>query len=268
MKRPSYFHQAVPSRRGSGLPILAPPRLLFRPDPSAAAAFVETADAPAPRGSRPPGASSTCSPPPGRHVVAAPKQWRIAHAPAVSAGTAPPRRPDPVASDWSAPRPMAAAAPPRVAPVLAPPPSPSTIASPPPPRSHPRQTEQSRPPVPSRTVEIQNDSRPPAPREAPSVPIAPPRERMREPKFPDYARSQSALPVITPPPQVAPVRQAQTRAPVPPSLHIGTLEVHVLPPAPVPQPAAAAKPQPRASGRQMPAGRLARGFGIFGLGQS
>jgi hypothetical protein len=60
---------------------------------------------------------------------------------------------------------------------------------------------------------------------------------------------------------------AAVRPAAPTGLHIGTLEVRVVPPPAAPLPAA--RPVPRAPARATaPAGRIARGFGVFGLGQS
>jgi hypothetical protein len=74
--------------------------------------------------------------------------------------------------------------------------------------------------------------------------------------------------VIQPPAIAAPARPTPARAPGPPSLHIGTLEVHVVTPAAAPQVAAPrARPRPVATVGGT-GGRLARGFGVFGLGQS
>jgi hypothetical protein len=76
----------------------------------------------------------------------------------------------------------------------------------------------------------------------------------------------AALPVIAPP---AP----QPRPPMPPSardraasgLHIGTLEVRVVaPPAAIPRTTS----RPRAGRSAAGGGRIARSFGVFGLGQT
>ena len=78
------------------------------------------------------------------------------------------------------------------------------------------------------------------------------------------------MPIVTPPappprPPAATARERET-----PGLHIGTLEVRIVaptPPAPPPTPryapsrAIARAPAARSSG-------IARGFGVFGLGQS
>jgi len=79
---------------------------------------------------------------------------------------------------------------------------------------------------------------------------------------------KAALSVIAPP---AP----QPRPPMPPSardraasgLHIGTLEVRVVTPAAPPAAIPRAASNPRA-GRSSGGGRIARGFGVFGLGQT
>jgi len=79
--------------------------------------------------------------------------------------------------------------------------------------------------------------------------------------------------VITPPPP-------PPRPPIPPpareraatGLHIGTLEVRVVTPAALPVPATVmAHPAPRQRASRAAgsgSGRIARGFGVFGLGQS
>jgi hypothetical protein len=51
-------------------------------------------------------------------------------------------------------------------------------------------------------------------------------------------------------------------------LRIGTLEVRVVPPPLSQPPAIVARPAPRAPARRPAAAPIARGFGIFGLGQS
>jgi hypothetical protein len=274
MKRPSYLQQIVPSRRGAGMPALAPPRLLFRPDPLAAAAFVETLDTTVPGtapSSRPPAA--------GRHGVAVTGQQTITAPPVRSIDeTTPARRPrmDP---DQPAPRQTFPATPRPAAPVLAPP-SRSAIETAPPPRiASTGQVSQSIRQVSTRTVEAPVTPRTPAAPDLSPAPITPPRDRIvetvstlaapiPEPKARGQAQPQAALPLLMPPPQPAPHRPVQARTPPPPSFHIGTLEVNVLPPAPIPQPTAAARPQPRAVRTQPAAGRLARGFGVFGLSQS
>ncbi len=116
------------------------------------------------------------------------------------------------------------------------------------------------------------------PAQAPT-PQAPPRHTPRTPAAqadhaappPLRVAATAALPVITPP---AP----PPRPPIPPpareraatGLHIGTLEVRVVTPAAPPVPATA-HPAPRQRASR-PAGsgsgRIARGFGVFGLGQS
>jgi hypothetical protein len=107
---------------------------------------------------------------------------------------------------------------------------------------------------------------------APSV-IAPspPRENIRDAGPPPLSRALAASPmlVIMPPAAAAPARPAPSPAPPPPSLHIGTLEVHVVAPVSAPvmaAPRAAARAPARAAVGA--AGRLTRGFGVFGLGQS
>jgi hypothetical protein len=123
------------------------------------------------------------------------------------------------------------------------------------------------------------ESRPPSPiHRTPAASLAVPPDSPSPP--PSTGRSgapphdgitlKAALPVITPP--------APPHLPIPPSsreragpdLHIGTLEVRVVaPPAP---PLAAGMPRstPRQGTRAAAAssGRIARGFGVFGLGQS
>ena len=274
MKRPSYLQQIVPSRRGNGMPALAPPRLLFRPDPLAAAAFVETLDTVVPRT-----APSTRPPAPGRHAVAAPGKQTITAPPVRSIDATAParrRRKDP---DQPAPRQTLPATPRPAAPVLAPP-SPSVIETAPPLRIvSTGQTSQSTRQVSTRAFETPVTPRTPATPEIFPAPVTPPRDRIvetvttlaapiPEPKARSQAQPQAALPLLTPPPQPAPPRPVQARTPPPPSFHIGTLEVNVLPPAPIPQATAAARPQPRAVRTQPAAGRLARGFGVFGLSQS
>jgi hypothetical protein len=65
------------------------------------------------------------------------------------------------------------------------------------------------------------------------------------------------------PHQITPPR----RAPLPPLLHIGTIDVHVAaPPAPTP-PQPAPVPQPAAAAPAAPAERLSRPAPIFGLAQ-
>jgi hypothetical protein len=101
----------------------------------------------------------------------------------------------------------------------------------------------------------------PSPRSrAPSAPVEPParaggQARRTHGKDTTTGRTALAPPVPTPPPPPAAS---------PARLHIGTLEVRVLPPPP--EPIAAA---PRASFRRASSvGRIARSFGVFGLGQS
>lgn len=83
------------------------------------------------------------------------------------------------------------------------------------------------------------------------------------------AAPAAALPVITPSPPQPPSSAARDHAV--PGLHIGALEVRVVPPiAPIPSvaaPRALARPR---SGRvaRGQAGRITRGFAVFGLGQS
>ena len=272
MKRPSYLQQIVPSLRGAGTPALAPPRLLFRPDPLAAAAFVETLDTTVARTaplSRPPAA--------GRHGVAVTGQQTITAPPVRSVDATPARRPrmDP---DRPAPRQTLPATPPPAAPVLAPP-SRAMIETAPPPRIAPTgQVSQSIRQVSTRTVEALVTPRTPDAPDLTPASTTPPRDRVvetvttlaapiPEPKARGQAQPQAALPLLMPPPQPSPPRPVRARTPPPPSFHIGTLEVNVLPPTPL-QPTAAAPPQPRAVRTQPAAGRLARGFGVFGLSQS
>jgi len=91
----------------------------------------------------------------------------------------------------------------------------------------------------------------------------------REPTSSARVAASASLPVIAPP---AP----QPRPPLPPSardraasgLHIGTLEVRVVTPA-VPLAAIPrAASRPRAGRSAGGGGRIARGFGVFGLGQT
>jgi hypothetical protein len=261
MKRPSYLGQIVPSRRGAGMPALAPPRLLFRPDPLALAAFVETLDTTLPRSalsSRPHAA--------GRHGVAVTGRPTITDPPVRSIDATPARRPrmDP---DQPAPRETPAA------PVVAAS-SRSVIETVPPRRTaFTGQVSQSIRQVSTRTVEAPVTQRTTAAPDLSPVPTTPPRDRIVEtvtalaaPTPEPNARGKAPLPLIMPPPQPPPPRLVQARTPPPPSFHIGTLEVNVLPPGPT-QPTAA-RAQPRIVRSQSAAGRLARGFGVFGLSQS
>jgi hypothetical protein len=104
---------------------------------------------------------------------------------------------------------------------------------------------------------------------------APPPDVPNPPAAPRHDRvtPKAALPVVTPPP-------APPRPPMPPSarervasgLHIGTLEVRVVAPS---TPPVSATTMPRTAPRQGAVratpgrtDRIARGFGVFGLGQS
>jgi hypothetical protein len=127
--------------------------------------------------------------------------------------------------------------------------------------------------VSTRTVEAPVTQRTTAAPDLSPVPTTPPRDRIVEtvtalaaPTPEPNARGKAPLPLIMPPPQPPPPRLVQARTPPPPSFHIGTLEVNVLPPGPT-QPTAA-RAQPRIVRSQSAAGRLARGFGVFGLSQS
>jgi len=79
-----------------------------------------------------------------------------------------------------------------------------------------------------------------------------------------------ALPVVAPPVPRQPA-PAAAREPAASGLHIGTLEVRVVspaaPPAPAAAPRAAVRPTATRAAR-VGAGRIARGFAVFGLGQS
>jgi hypothetical protein len=81
-------------------------------------------------------------------------------------------------------------------------------------------------------------------------------------------RPAPSLPVIAPP-ALAP-RPLPIPAPAPASLHIGTLEVRVIAPEPKPAAAAITRPARRAAPHRPVAssGTIARGFGVFGFGQS
>jgi len=79
------------------------------------------------------------------------------------------------------------------------------------------------------------------------------------------------MPLVTPPrpPSRAPTLTARERTP--PGLHIGTLEVRIVAPAPTPPPLPAPRPAPSRAAPRAPAARaggIARGFSVFGLGQS
>jgi hypothetical protein len=80
----------------------------------------------------------------------------------------------------------------------------------------------------------------------------------------------ATMPRIAPePPAPRPPRAAPARAPSAPSIHIGLLEVRVTTPAPTPLPSAARPAARVPAGRAAAApARLARGLGVFGLGQS
>jgi hypothetical protein len=81
-------------------------------------------------------------------------------------------------------------------------------------------------------------------------------------------RTAPLLPVIAPP---APAPQpARESASAPASLHIGTIEVRVSTPHPPRQVLAPPRPARRALVTRPAAGTgtIARGFGVFGLGQS
>jgi hypothetical protein len=78
------------------------------------------------------------------------------------------------------------------------------------------------------------------------------------------------LPLVTPPPPPPRAPTPPDRERAAPGLHIGTLEVRIVaptPPAPIPAPRAA----PARAAARAPAARtggIARGFSVFGLGQS
>ncbi len=79
------------------------------------------------------------------------------------------------------------------------------------------------------------------------------------------------MPLVTPPPPPprAPAPTARERAP--PGLHIGTLEVRIVAPNPTPASLPAPRPAPSRAVPRAPAARvggIARGFSVFGLGQS
>ncbi len=247
MKRPSYFQQvapAAPARRRAGAAVLTPAPLLFRPG----AADIGFQEAEASTAARPAARAASTEPRQPRAQRLEPEASRTAAEP--KAARPAPATPPAAASDaglrilerLTQTRPGPSAPPPRrEAQPLAP------VA---PRHDHPA-------PVEARMAR-------PAPEAAAFAP-APARETAALPRL--QPRPAGPLPLITPAAQ--PPRPAPAREPPASGLHIGTLEVRVTAPAP-----AAGQPQPaprmvaRGAARRPSGGRIARGFGVFGLGQS
>jgi hypothetical protein len=278
MKRPFYFQQVAPppqTRQRGGMIVLTPPRLVFRPT-VAEVAFLEAVAREVPpaartTGVRPPHGmretSTAPNRPPMRDASAPPSRGPVAQRPDVSHAAhpaprfAPTPRQAPPLSDLPALTPPQARAP-------------ASISTQP-------VRPQIRSPRPidsfvSPNVELREEPAGGRTRAAPAAET--PRERAdvaqafavpRAPEPPPHGRAlePSSLPLIVPPALAVPVRAAPARAPTPPSLHIGKLEIHVVPSVAAPQ-APIARPRLRATTASVPSGRLARGFGVFGLGQT
>lgn len=292
MRRPSYFSRIATKASARGaVAVLAPPRLLFRPSigvpevqeiearsearaPTTpvtprrtVAAAARTAAAPA-RGALPSAASVAASR--AEAPLSSPPDRVTEPASAMLAATIPPR---------SSAAPGAASAAPGVALQVPLPASGTGQAQATPAVPTPPGSPAARPPG-RAAAWVSNVSRtdrgtPPDPAPGRSEPprAKPPRSdrehlpRRIEPSPPPrraYPQNEAAArPVLAPPPAPPPPPAAPSP---PPRLHIGTLEVRVLPPAP-PQ-AAAPRPVLRGPVRRAAAGPIARGFGVFGLGQS
>jgi hypothetical protein len=309
MRRPSYLQQvaAPPPRRG--VVVLAPPRIAFRPGaaeltvedvrtPAAAASRAPVRAAPQVTG---PAATRTVEVPgpvvaPRVPSVAQALREAAAAATSVSRGDSataerggPTPQPTPIAPPGQPPLAGRVATAPGAA---AAPPSPSPIA---PPRLEPGLAQPGRRAAsealatpaevrPARPAEATASARPAAPLEPPpALPrasielssaspreIAPPPPPIAPSAAPPPSAPAAALPLITPPPPPprAPVPAARERAP--PGLHIGTLEVRIVAPAPPPASFALQRPAPSraARGPAVRSGGIARGFSVFGLGQS
>jgi len=320
MKRPSYLQQIAPGASGRPLaagPVLAPPRLLFRPGSAASDPVgIETRVAP-PRAAVPGGpvrAPAVQAYPTARPVARAPldlgpeprrdRRWATTppaaavpppslHEPAPprihgeqrtgdQRGAGKPARPavmPDVAGEARSPVRFggtAAKAPPLASPgAFEAPPASGARPSLPPDRSPRAPVEPggvSQPAAPDRPNRVPEPpaERSPRPREDVRDAFAPIVPRIPSPPAngagPDAAAA--ALPVIAPPPPPRPPMPARERSAS--GLHIGTLEVRVVMPSP-PQPPPAG---PRAAARTPIRGgggttrRIARGFSVFGLGQT
>ncbi len=308
MKRPSYLQRVAPGAQGrTGMAVLTPPRLLFRP--SATQDLIDIA-APAPqrdhgdprRPAAPPGASwdaapvttgarapaiavtqASQPPAPARTDITArpphlPAPPRANPQPVVQArwDMAPPETPQqPRAPKQSAlehhtlapgaPRPVPTARPPAQPPRDgAPPPRPIQPA-PPPLAAHEKPAG---PGSPASLAQIAAAARLDPPRTTAAATAPPQTARSSETAHsqPSPKRAETlAPPSLQPLPASPPPRPLRERPAS--GLHIGTIEIHVAPPPP-PQPAARAPLRQAARPAAAPRGRIARGFGVFGLGQS
>ena len=303
---PGYFARILPQAPVRTGPVLAPPPVLFRPSPVAVDfTVVEAESRPPPRRARPvsaPAPSAEPATPPVTRVVQqsvasptvsaapsttvpVPSQSRQAASPAMRAGgietAGRPATQTVPAAPRSTPGAPLPATPLQTGQAIRPvAPSDQLPAMRP---TVQTTVGESRPapgfllPAPLSSAEVPPRSRPalPSAHEMEEKPRALPLETAEPPPpsrpiaLPEAPRP-APLAVLTPAPVTAlPRGSAPLRPPPVPQLHIGTLEVHVTAP-PVPQAAAAPRMAPRAAARtSAPAsGGIARGFGIFGLGQS
>jgi hypothetical protein len=316
MKPPPYFQQVAPRawvRLAAGVPVLSPPRLMFRPgEPTTSIAEVEPRRPALRSRSDPPTAPTTPLRVPARAgaMDAAPPVQPMQPTIPNAAQTPGPRTLSGRASFGAVPGPRPVPLPPAQATTLraggdAPPTAGarSAAVAPAPTRSAPPGAAREpavdvRPPVRSPAAAGAQPTvlpRPSAePGIAPPTPVASrtipaPAEPLRSvapgaqpaaqlaapPTGPVQARAiqpqamQRQVIQPPPPPPRPPIPLSQRAAP---GLHIGMLEVRVVAPPTAPAPAAAtirAAPRPVA-GRSAAVGnaRIARGFGVFGIGQS
>ncbi len=298
--RSSYLQQMAPRARAQpsgGLPLLAPPRLMFRPgylpiepleQEPMAAPVAATPHPPMPRTAVAPAVTREYGPAPAR-LPAAPARLPPEGAPSRPVT----RSSEDVLGRGPSPAPLAETGRPGpIVPTLQPP---STVAAPPQasiPVSHaPRRSD---PPSVNTTrgEGAQRSLTPPAKQYSPERPIPLPAgqevagdrgptdrgghtEHVAPPPPVRATRPSDLLPVsgpprvIMPPAAPAPTRPSPPRAQPAPGLHIGTLEVHVTtPPAPIAAASPRALPRPSVRPPATAGTSIARGFGIFGLGQS
>ena len=290
MRRPSYLQQvAAPAPRRGGMAVLSPPRTAFRPGtaefnveetrPTVAApsrqAITPAPPAATPAASRvveimppappdfalPPAPSPRDAPAPDPEPVQATREpdergQGPSAPPAVV--TPPPQRPPAQAAGAAEASRETRAPPPAIAPTLEP------SVGPGPPSHAPNEAATTPTETRARPREI---DLPPAAALAAIQPVPPPpAQQTAAPPLP-----AAAMPIVTPspPPPRAPAPTARERTPA--GLHIGTLEVRIVAPNPAPIPSPAPRAAPSRAAPRAPAvrvGGIARGFSVFGLGQS